>query len=44
LEKNDKTSRLYEKLGFTVEGILKNDKRLSDGKYYHTMIMGRWKA
>ena len=44
LETNDKASRLYEKLGFTVEGILKNDKRLSDGKYYHTMIMGRWKV
>ncbi|MGE7109992.1 N-acetyltransferase family protein [Lysinibacillus sp. NPDC047702] len=43
LETNDKASRLYEKLGFTVEGILKNDKRLSDGKYYHTIIMGRWK-
>lgn len=44
LETNDKARRLYEKLGFTVEGILKNDKRLSDGKYYHTMIMGRWKV
>lgn len=44
LETNDKARRLYEKLGFTVEGILKNDKRLSDGKYYHTIIMGRWKA
>ncbi|MFJ7732621.1 GNAT family N-acetyltransferase [Lysinibacillus sp. NPDC097231] len=44
LGKNDKATKLYEKLGFTVEGILKNDKRLSDGNYYHTIVMGRWKA
>ncbi|HCF51897.1 MAG TPA: GNAT family N-acetyltransferase, partial [Bacillus sp. (in: Bacteria)] len=32
----------YKKLGFEVEGILKNDKRLSDGKYYNTVVMGRF--
>ncbi|MFD0698092.1 GNAT family N-acetyltransferase [Paenibacillus sp. GCM10027628] len=29
-------------LGFEIEGILKNDKILSDGKYYNTIIMGRF--
>jgi len=44
LESNDKAVQLYQKCGFEVEGILKNDKRLSDGQYYHTILMGRWKA
>ncbi|WP_078431440.1 GNAT family N-acetyltransferase [Metabacillus halosaccharovorans] len=43
LETNQKAIKLYEKYGFTVEGILKNDKILSDGKYYHTVLMGRFK-
>lgn len=41
LETNDKAIKLYERLGFEIEGILKNDKILSDGKYYNTIIMGR---
>ncbi|WP_391557801.1 GNAT family N-acetyltransferase, partial [Robertmurraya sp.] len=42
LEINTKAIQLYEKFGFTVEGVLKNDKLLSDGKYYNTIVMGRW--
>ncbi|OKP82680.1 GNAT family N-acetyltransferase [Paenibacillus sp. P32E] len=42
LETNNKAIALYQKLGFEEEGLLKNDKLLSDGKYYHTVIMGRW--
>ncbi|MEA1010545.1 GNAT family N-acetyltransferase [Bacillus cereus] len=42
LETNEKAIQLYKKLGFGVEGILKNDKRLSDGKYYNTVVMGRF--
>ena len=42
LETNDKAIQLYQQLGFAVEGILKNDKRLADGQYYHTIMMGRW--
>ncbi|MBG9856079.1 GNAT family N-acetyltransferase [Bacillus wiedmannii] len=42
LETNEKAIQLYKKLGFEVEGILKNDKRLSDGKYYNTVVMGRF--
>lgn len=42
LETNHKAIKLYEKLGFEVEGILKKDKRLSDGNYYHTIMMGRF--
>jgi len=41
LETNEKAIKLYEKYGFKVEGTLKNDKLLSDGKYYHTLLMGR---
>lgn len=41
LETNEKAIRLYEKFGFKIEGILKNDKILSDGKYYNTIVMGR---
>lgn len=41
LETNENAIKLYEKYGFEVEGTLKNDKLLSDGKYYHTILMGR---
>ncbi|MEK3805425.1 GNAT family N-acetyltransferase [Bacillus sp. FSL H8-0547] len=41
LQTNEKAIKLYEACGFGVEGILKNDKFLSDGKYYHTVVMGR---
>ncbi|QWG33868.1 GNAT family N-acetyltransferase [Bacillus mycoides] len=42
LETNKKAIQLYKNLGFGVEGILKNDKKLSDGKYYNTVVMGRF--
>ncbi|MCP1306282.1 GNAT family N-acetyltransferase [Paenibacillus tyrfis] len=42
LETNDKAIELYKRLGFEVEGILKNDKILSDGNYYNTIVMGRF--
>lgn len=42
LETNDKAIMLYEKYGFEVEGILKKDKVLSDGKYYNSRLMGRF--
>ncbi|RIW37339.1 GNAT family N-acetyltransferase [Bacillus salacetis] len=47
LETNQKAIRLYEKLGFVKEGLLKRDKFLSDGNYYDTILMGRhreWKC
>ena len=43
LKTNTKAIHLYEKNGFEVEGILKKDKRLSDGTYYDTLIMSRFK-
>jgi ribosomal protein S18 acetylase RimI-like enzyme len=43
LETNDKAIKLYEKYGFEVEGILKKDIILSDGNYYNTVVMGRFK-
>jgi len=42
LETNVNAIRLYKKFGFEIEGILKNDKKLSDGKFYNTIIMGRF--
>ena len=42
LETNEKAIILYEKLGFEREGVLKNDKLLSDGNYYNTVVMGRF--
>ncbi|MBK5429514.1 MULTISPECIES: GNAT family N-acetyltransferase [Bacillus] len=42
LETNEKAIQLYKKLDFEIEGILKNDKKLSDGKYYNTVVMGRF--
>ncbi|WP_068774951.1 GNAT family N-acetyltransferase [Paenibacillus sp. FJAT-26967] len=42
LETNDKAIKLYSKLGFEIEGLLKKDKLLSDGKYYDTVMMGRF--
>lgn len=41
MESNENARRLYEKLGFEVEGILKDDKLLSDGKFYNMIVMGR---
>jgi RimJ/RimL family protein N-acetyltransferase len=42
LETNEKAIKLYERFGFEMEGILENDKILTDGKYYNTVIMGRF--
>jgi len=42
LETNEKAIQLYKKFGFEVEGLLKNDKILSDGNYYNTIVMGRF--
>ncbi|MFD2444853.1 GNAT family N-acetyltransferase [Bacillus sp. CGMCC 1.16607] len=42
LETNEKAIKLYQKLGFEIEGVLKKDKVLSDGHYYNTIIMGRF--
>jgi RimJ/RimL family protein N-acetyltransferase len=41
LETNITAIELYKKFGFEIEGTLKNDKVLSDGKLYNTIIMGR---
>lgn len=41
LETNEKAIKLYSSLGFEVEGVLRKDKLLSDGIYYHTVMMGR---
>lgn len=42
LETNEKAVRLYKKIGFKIEGVLEKDKLLSDGKYYNTIVMGRF--
>lgn len=40
LETNERAIGLYKKLGFEIEGVLKQDKILSDGNYYNTILMG----
>lgn len=42
LETNTRAIELYKRLGFETEGVLRNDKILSDGKYYSTIVMGRF--
>jgi RimJ/RimL family protein N-acetyltransferase len=42
LETNEKAIILYKNNGFEIEGVLKRDKLLSDGRYYDTMVMGRF--
>ena len=42
LETNDRAIELYKRLGFEIEGMLRQDKILSDGKYYNTIAMGRF--
>lgn len=42
LETNEKAINLYKNVGFKIEGILENDKVLSDGQYYNTVVMGRF--
>ena len=41
LETNRRGILLYMDHGFKVEGVLRQDKLLSDGNYYDTIIMGR---
>ncbi|MCF6137743.1 GNAT family N-acetyltransferase [Pseudalkalibacillus berkeleyi] len=43
LETNVKAIELYRNYGFEVEGLLKKDKILSDGQFYNTILMGRFK-
>lgn len=41
LETNKKAILLYMDMGFKVEGMLRKDKLLSDGRFYDTIVMGR---
>lgn len=42
LETNTNAVRLYQSLGFEIEGVLKKDRILSDGNYYSTYMMARY--
>lgn len=42
IDTNEKAIKLYKDHGFEVEGVLKEDKLLSDGNYYHTILMARF--
>ncbi|WP_026772109.1 GNAT family N-acetyltransferase [Sediminibacillus sp. JSM 1682029] len=44
LETNSTAIQLYQKFGFEVEGVLKKDKLLSDGRFYDTILMARFNA
>jgi len=41
VETNEKAIALYRKYGFEIEGVLREDRLHSDGKYYNTIVMGR---
>lgn len=43
LESNEKAICLYKDYDFEIEGILKNDKIFADGKFGHTVVIGRLK-
>lgn len=43
LETNSNAIEMYKKFGFEIEGLIKNDRILSDGNYYNTYLMGRFK-
>lgn len=43
LETNKIAITLYERSGFKIEGVLEKDRRLSDGRFYNTVVMGRFK-
>lgn len=42
IEVNTKAIRLYKQYGFIEEGLLRKDRIHRDGKYYDTVIMGRF--
>ncbi|MCM2980197.1 GNAT family N-acetyltransferase [Niallia circulans] len=42
IELNEKAIKLYKRFGFEIEGVLKKDKRLTNGEYYSTIIMSRF--
>jgi len=44
LADNESAIRLYAKHGFEKEGVLKNDRKHADGRYYDTVLMGRFHA
>ncbi|NBI31110.1 GNAT family N-acetyltransferase [Chengkuizengella marina] len=43
VETNTNAIQLYKKVGFKVEGILKQDRIHKNGQFYNTVIMGRFK-
>ncbi|PLT29095.1 GNAT family N-acetyltransferase [Peribacillus deserti] len=42
LETNERGIEMYKRLGFEIEGTMKKDRVLSDGRYYNTYIMARF--
>lgn len=44
LATNESAIRLYAKHGFETEGVLKKDRKHADGRFYDTVLMGRFHA
>ena len=44
LATNESAIRLYAKHGFETEGVLKKDRKHADGRYYDTVLMGRFRT
>lgn len=43
VETNTKAIQLYKRFGFVEEGLLIKDRIHKDGKFYNTVVMGRFK-
>ncbi|KOY14260.1 GNAT family N-acetyltransferase [Paenibacillus xylanivorans] len=41
---NDIAMELYKRMGFEIEGTLKKDRRHAEGRYYDTVMMGRFRG
>ncbi|GAJ98218.1 GNAT family N-acetyltransferase [Geomicrobium sp. JCM 19055] len=41
-ESNSKALQLYKNYDFVIEGTLRNDKRMPDGTFQHTVLMARF--
>ncbi|KQY86550.1 GNAT family acetyltransferase [Paenibacillus sp. Root52] len=41
---NEKAVELYKKVGFEVEGIMRRDRMHTDGQFYDTIVMGRFRS
>ncbi|GAU78483.1 GNAT family N-acetyltransferase [Fusibacter sp. 3D3] len=44
VEANESAIKLYQSVGFKQEGLLINDRKHAEGRYYNTVLMGRMRS